>query len=268
MLLCCPDANSAAQLETSMTRWVTRLIVANIAVFLLTSLAPDASMLLALVPSDLLSRPWTLITYMFAHANLMHILMNMIGLYFFGPRLETRLGDRNFLALYFLSGIGGGLLSFVLAPNAAVVGASGAILGVLAGYARFWPEDRIYIWGILPVSARMMVIGLVLYSIYSGLRGSGGGVADFAHLGGLAVGWSYVMWWERRRKGAWPLNKPASIVTPLGARNRQQRWETIRLDDLHAINRAEATRILGKMHEQGEGTLTQSEREFLDRFVP
>jgi membrane associated rhomboid family serine protease len=251
-----------------MTPWVTRLIVANIAVFLVTSAVPEAAMALALVPSALLLRPWTLVTYMFVHGGTMHILFNMIGIYFFGPQLERRLGERDFLALYFLSGISGGLLSFLLAPHASVVGASGALLGILAGYARFWPEDRIYIWGVLPVTARQMAIGYVLFSIYAGFTGAAGGVAHFAHLGGLAGGWGYVLWRERRRKSAWPLNKPASIVTPLGARSRQQRWETIRLDDLHAINRAEAARILTKMREHGEGSLTQGEREFLDRFVP
>jgi membrane associated rhomboid family serine protease len=220
------------------------------------------------VPSDIIARPWTLVSYMFVHANFMHILFNMIGLYFFGPRLEARLGDRRFLALYFASGIAGGLLSFVFAPNAAIVGASGATLGVLAGYARFWPQDRIYIYGILPVTARVMVIGLVIWSLFSGLRG-GGGIAEFAHLGGLIAGWSLVAFWENRRRGAWPGTKKEPLIrSPLGAANRRERWERIRPEQLHPVNAAEAARILAKLREAGESSLTVQEREFLDRFVP
>ena len=77
----------------------------------------------------------------------------MIGLFFFGPRLESRLGSRGFLLLYFVSGLGGAVFSLLFAREAAVVGASGAVFGVLLGFAMFWPRERIYIWGVLPVQA-------------------------------------------------------------------------------------------------------------------
>src|SRR5690606_26513181 len=97
-----------------MTTWVQRLIIANVVVFVLTLSLRELYAALAFVPAAVFLRPWTLITYMFVHANLGHIFFNMLGLFFFGPRLELRLGSRSFLWLYFLSGIGGGLLHFLV----------------------------------------------------------------------------------------------------------------------------------------------------------
>src|SRR3954467_10815747 len=139
-----------------MTPWVIRLIVANVAVFVLKLFLPkDQSFLLedllALVPAYLPQRPWTIITYMFVHAGGTHILFNMLFLYFFGPRLEDKLGSGPFAWLYFMSGIAGGLLSWVFTPYVPIVGASGAVSGVALGFAYFWPREPIYVWGVLPV---------------------------------------------------------------------------------------------------------------------
>lgn len=251
-----------------MTPWVMRLILANVTVFIVTASSPQMGNLLALVPAWVLARPWTLVTYMFVHANVMHILLNMLALYFFGPRLEERLGPGNFLALYFLSGIVGALLSIVLAPFDAVIGASGAVMGVTAAYARYWPWDRIYIWGILPVTAWVMVLGLAAYSIWSGFMGSRGGVADFAHLGGLAAGWLYGMGYDRRRRAAWPLTRKQPRLSGGEGRARVERWQRIRPEDLHELNRPEVERVLAKLREQGPSSLTPTERELLDRFSP
>ena len=136
-----------------MTPWVRRLIVANIVVFFLKSVA-GVERQLAFVPAFFLYRPWTAVTYMFVHGGIMHILFNMIALYFFGPRVEERLGGRNFLALYFLSGIAGALLSAIFAPGAAIIGASGAVFGAMIAFAHFWPRVQNYIFGILTLEAQ------------------------------------------------------------------------------------------------------------------
>ncbi len=251
-----------------MTPWVLRLVLANVAVFIVTAALPRAEIALAFVPALVLLRPWTIVTYMFVHANVMHILLNMLALYFFGPAIERRLGAVNFLGLYFLSGILGAALTFVLAPFSAVVGASGAVMGVTAAYARYWPHDKIYIWGILPVSAWMMVVGLALYSIWSGFSGSRSGVADWAHLGGLAAGYLYAMAYDRHRRRAWPPAQKAARVTRGDARASAERWARIRTEQLHEVNRPEVERLLQKAREHGPASLTQAEREFLDRFAP
>ena len=120
----------------------------------------------------------------------------MLGLYFFGPRVEQRIGANRFLWLYFLSGISGALLSLLAGAECAIIGASAAIFGVVLAFARFWPTDKIYIWGVLPLEARWLVIITIVWAIYSGLNGSTGGVADFAHLGGYVGAYVYLRWLE------------------------------------------------------------------------
>ena len=109
-----------------MTPWVKRLLIANVVVFFPTMAIQELYLLLLLYPPAVLVRPWTIVTYMFLHGGFAHLLFNMIGLFFFGPRLESRLGSGGFLWLYFLSGIGGAAFSFVFARQYPVVGASAA----------------------------------------------------------------------------------------------------------------------------------------------
>ena len=135
-----------------MTPWVLRLVVANVGVFLLTAANPRLLGLLAFVPRFALSQPWTIITYQFAHGGVAHLLFNMLGLFFFGSRLEAHLGARHFLGLYFASGVAGALLSF-LSYGTPIIGASAAVFGIFLGFARYWPRERVYIWGILAGSS-------------------------------------------------------------------------------------------------------------------
>jgi len=154
-----------------------------------------------LYPPWVLYRPWTLVTYMFLHAGFMHLAFNMLGLYFFGPALERRIGSRDFILLYLMSGATGAVLSFMLIPftgPVAIVGASGAVFGVLLGFARYWPDQPIYLMMVLPIPARALVIGLAALSLFSGFSGAASGVAHFAHLGGFLGGWGYLRLRDRR----------------------------------------------------------------------
>ncbi len=252
-----------------MTPWVTRLLVANIAIFVLAPRGSGLYHALMFVPGWVLTRPWTILTYMFLHAGFMHVLFNMLGLYFFGPRLEARVGSKDFIILYLLSGIVGAILSFFLTPGAAIVGASGAVFGVLYGFAHYWPHERIYIYALIPVPARLMVIGLAGLSIYFGISG-GGNIAHFAHLGGFAGAWGYLKLRERRsqrfRKKA--TGEPSAVDRISGRTGREERkWDAIRLDGLHEINRQEVERIRKKMDDSGPGSLTPEERSFMNRMA-
>lgn len=248
-----------------MTPWVLRLILANAAAYLLTMTAPALFDVLALVPGQMLQRPWTLVSYMFLHAGLGHIFFNMLALFFFGPRLEARLGSRQFLILYFLSGITGGLLSLILAPHAAVVGASGAVFGVMLGFAYYWPRDQILIWGIIPVEARWMVAGMTALALFGGFTG-GGGIAHFAHLGGFLGGWLCLKWFEARSPSRTFKRKMAPPPPREPAESSLTRWKRIRRENLHEVNRTELDRILDKISAQGVESLTPGDREFLERF--
>ncbi|HEY6784753.1 MAG TPA: rhomboid family intramembrane serine protease, partial [Gemmatimonadales bacterium] len=141
-----------------MTPWIKRLILANIVVYFLETQAPTLINYLQLSRISLAVAPWTLITYMFTHAGFQHILWNMLGLFFLGPRVEVRLGGPRFLGLYFIGGLAGGVMSLALSP-VPIVGASAAIFAVYLAYAMFWPRDRLLIWGLIPVPAIVLVGG-------------------------------------------------------------------------------------------------------------
>ncbi len=246
-----------------MTSWVLRLIVANVIVFLVTMSSPLLVDQLVFVPALVLERPWTIITYMFLHANFGHIFFNMLALFFFGPRLEMVLGGAKFLWLYFISGITGGVLSCFFTPHVAILGASGAVYGVMMGFAYFWPTEPIYIWGLLPVQSRWLVVVMTLLSLYGGFGTGGGGVAHFAHLGGFLGGYLYLRMDRQRSMRSTPASETR---LPSPSDTDVSRWSTIPRDRLHQVNREELDRILEKIKTKGVDTLTFQERAFLDRF--
>jgi membrane associated rhomboid family serine protease len=255
-----------------MTPWVKRLLLANIIAFIVKGATGSLYQGFALVPTLVVTRPWTVVTYMFLHADLTHLFFNMIGLLFFGPRLEERLGGKDFLWLYFLGGIGGAAFSFVFAPYAPVVGASAAVYAVLLAFALYWPYERILIWGILPVPAWALAALLVGGSLWAGVSGSASRTAHFAHLGGLAFGFAYLKWrdWRRgsaKREFQRKLNQPVTgLETGLGDRAAVRRWQSIDVARLHELNREEVMHLLDKVNRLGARSLTVSERQFLDRF--
>jgi membrane associated rhomboid family serine protease len=234
-------------------------MIANAVIFALQMLRPAVTEVLAFVPADALIRPWSLFTYMFVHGDVGHIFFNMLALFFFGPRLEAELGGRDFVLLYTFSGLMGAALS-VVTPFAAIIGASGAVYGVMMGFAYLWPREPIYIWGLLPVQARTMVIVMTALSVYGGL-GGGGNIAHFAHLGGFLGGFLYLRWWLRKRR--LPASSP-EIARPSAMQLR--RWEGIPREGMHEVNRTELDRILEKMRKEGVQHLTPGEIEFLERF--
>ena len=203
---------------------------------------------------------------MFLHAGFMHILFNMLVLFFFGPRLEARLGGRQFLTLYFVSGIAAALVSVPFTPHVPIVGASGAIFGVLVGFARFWPREHVYIWGILPIESRWLVALAVAVSLYLGVTGSASGIAHFAHLGGIAGGFLYLKWMDWRSPARKFKKKAAPPPAAAFGTADLDRWRRIRREDIHPLNREELDRILDKIGTEGIGSLTADERSFLERF--
>lgn len=248
-----------------MTPWVQRLLVANVLMYFVQQTSPVITQQLAFVPALILARPWTIISYMFLHGSLTHILFNMLALYFFGPRVEARLGTERFFALYFISGTFGALLSFVFAPYVPIIGASAAIFGVMIAYARFWPRDRILLWGIVPIEARWLIVLTTVMSIFSGLGGSKTGVADFAHLGGYLGGFLYLLFLERRH-GAKQFKRQATAVPPADA--ILGNWKSVDRAGIHSVNKDEVDRILDKISASGINSLTPQERLFLSNFVP
>lgn len=253
--------------------WVKRLIIANVAMYGLEMFLPGVMGQLIFVGdvAYTLTHPWTIVTYMFLHdpRNIWHIAFNMLTLYFFGSRVEERLGGPTFIGLYLVSGVAGALLSFLTPGTTSVVGASGAIMGVLMAYAMYWPRERIYIYGILPVEAWLLIAFYVLWDV-AGTRGIGGaGVAHYAHLGGFAAGFVFLKALELRSPTrAWKKSVVGTAAPKiLGGSDDMRRWREIRLDDLHPINRAEVVRLLQKAQADGVKALTVDERATLERFA-
>jgi len=174
------------------------LIVANVVVFLAQAMIPQLTGVFGLQPI-LVVRGWfwQLATYMFLHGGLFHILFNMLALWMFGSELERLWGTRYFLRFYFATGIGAGLLTvlFSFLPFDAarqvyysnVIGASGAIYGLLLAYGLYFPDRPIYMYLVFPIPARYFVLIMGAIAFYLSLSERGGGVANATHLGGLAV---------------------------------------------------------------------------------
>ena len=249
-----------------MTPWVKRLIIANVLMFFLEQTAPGWMGALVFRPAYVFYQPWTIVTYMFLHDpnGITHILFNMLGLYFFGPRVEERLGSRRFITLYVLSGISGAIASFFFAPMASVVGASAAVFGVMLAFARFWPDVQILFMFFFPVQARVAIIIMTVMALWSGFQGSRAGVADFAHLGGFAGGYLYLKFLERKSGVKKFRTKTVAPVTKDALNN----WKRVDPKSVHEVNRDEVNRILDKIGAKGLSSLTPQERLFLSNFVP
>ena len=152
---------------------------------------------------------WQPATYLFLHAGFMHLIFNMLALWMFGVDLERRWGQQGFYRYYFVCGIGAGLtcLAASLLPLASAaemrvtptIGNSGAVYGLLLAYAILFPNRVIYYF-IFPIPVRIYVLIAGLLVLYESSRGAGGGVAHFAHLGGLIFGYLYL---SLGRGGPW-----------------------------------------------------------------
>jgi len=244
---------------TPVVKW---LLIINVAVFLLTFLIPPLKSFafdwFSVYPATLGTtlQLWRLVTYQFLHSTFVfsHIFMNMLWLYFIGTMLEPVWGSRKFLIFYLICGAAGGILYPLLAligwlDIGPLVGASGAILGILAAVAILFPTARVLLLGIFPIRIRIIAIVFLVFAILTLLRphyvGNAGGEA--AHLGGMIAGAVYVFsqsWRDRfslkLRSGAWEKKMTAE-------RNLQ----------------VEVDRILEKVHNQGIQSLTSREKKIL-----
>lgn len=253
------------------TPTVKRLMIANAAVFAVSLLA-GAFVLdwFAFQPTRIFFRPWGAVTYMFVHGDLMHLAVNMLILFFFGPPLEGRWGEREFLKFYFICGLGGVALSYVFLPNA-IIGASAAVYGVMLAFAMNWPRAPIYVWGIFPVEARYLVGFMFLLSLLSATNpNAGGGVAHFAHLGGLLAGFVYLKadWrpkqaMSRKRKPGSPSRRLA--IVPRDSEGKEQpgvRAGRTAPDEAALYDQVDA--VLDKISAEGMSSLSPAELELLD----
>ncbi len=256
-----------------MTPWVRRLIVANLVVFLLQVtlfVSPAFLTTFGFAPLGAVARPWTFVTYMFLHGSFLHLAVNLLALFVFGPQVEERMGGGSFLRYYLLCGLGGAALSFALMqfrPVTLVVGASAAVYGVLLAFAWAWPDQPINVFLLpTPIPAKWLVTFYVAVTLVLALLSTSDGVAHLAHLGGFATGFLYL------KVGDWRLGRaertlrrrtePSVLVHPGRAARASDAPKPPRRVERDPAQ-AEIDRVLDKISARGIDSLTPAERRFL-----
>ena len=279
---------------TSAVQW---LIAINVFVYFiqLTVLKPsDVQLALGFQTKDLGHQWWTIGTYMFVHGGFWHLALNMYTLWLFGPRVERKWGAREFLRFYLFCGLGGWFAHLVFVPgDSLLIGASAAVFGVMLAYASLWPDEQLFVFGVIPTTVRWLVIFVGVLNIVGGITTTGAqsGVAYLAHAGGLAAGWLYLRMTAavnlgRLRQGVSPVpdepeDAPPRAVPRTLPRSRARERDNI--DDVVARSNAvvakrttspRATRepqaelaaldqVLDKISAHGLGSLTSEERRLL-----
>jgi membrane associated rhomboid family serine protease len=170
-------------------------------VFVLQLTVPVVTDLFVFAPTLALVEPWRFITSMFLHGGLMHIFFNAYALFLFGSILESRISKKDYLIIFFASGLAGGILYYVtylvgIIPPIPALGASGAIFGILGAVAVLLPNLRIFVW-FIPMKMREAAILWFVIEFF-GTFDVSSGIASAAHLGGLIVGLLYG--WHLKRK--------------------------------------------------------------------
>ena len=189
-----------------LTPMVKSLLIVNFGVYLATAfISPNLTRYLALYPleSDYF-RPYQLFTYMFAHGGFMHILFNMIGLIVFGNFLEQYWGSNRFLTFYLVTGIGAaviyGTVNYFTGGGGSMVGASGAVYGLLMAAAMLFPNTVVMLlFPPIPIKLKWLAIALGAIALYSSLNTQAGdNVAHLAHLGGMIFAFILIKIWQRK----------------------------------------------------------------------
>jgi len=237
---------------------VKRLVLANVIVYfamlvlglVAPGLAVGAMGLFALQPAAVVHNfaLWQLVSYGFLHAGVLHIFFNMLMLWFVGARLEDDFGSQWFGENYFFSLIGGGIISVAasflpllrVSPYTITIGASGAILGLLAAYAVFYGESEMYLFFVLRMKVKYLVAILILLDL-AGLISSSGNVAFAAHLGGAFSGYLYAKLAPRRGFG---LNLSESWYGVRNAWYRRKRQKAARKFEVYISKQSKSAPVI------------------------
>jgi len=184
------------------------VIALNLLVFLWTQIDPNTRGLLAMNPVAVVGEGawWQVLTYMYAHADVSHILFNMLGLFFFGLAVEEEMGSLEFLVFYHVTGLLAGLASLGIywltgQFDVYLLGASGAVFAVTLAFAAYRPHARVLVFFVIPLRARTLVILYVAFEVFSEIFNPYGGVAHLTHLAGFLFAFLYLL--LRLRINAW-----------------------------------------------------------------
>ena len=245
-------------------RGIKTLVIATLVVYFFQIL-PGAGAFItswgALVPylTFIQGQIWRAVTYMFLHGSPFHILFNMLMLWMFGVEIENMWGTRRFVAFYLICGAGSAMFSILNLFNSElslipVIGASGAVLGVLTIYAYYFPHRQVLLFFILPVNIRIIVVGYALYSLF-GTIAPRGVISHLTHLGGIVVALLYLK--------LYPLISDWYRQFRVDASERQMRKEAERRAERARYFEQKVDPILEKISKEGMEALTAAEKKIL-----
>jgi len=173
-------------------------MVVNLVIFIFTSFSDSVFYTLSLIPDVAIKGSfWQFFTFMYVHAGFAHIFFNMFSLLMFGPTIEETMGAKKYFIFYTICGIGSGLFHILISgiSSTPLVGASGAIFGVVTAYGLLFPRNVIYVY-FVPMPA-LVAIGLfAVIELFSGISGAEPGVANFGHLGGMVFGFILIKFFK------------------------------------------------------------------------
>jgi len=224
-------------------------------------------------PDGVASRMWTFVTYMFLHGSFMHLLMNMLLLFIFGPAVEMRMGGPTFAAYFFTCGLGGAITHLLISGftgSYPMIGASAAVLGVALAFALYWPNEPIHIFPFpMPIKVKWLVAFLVVLDLVAARYGAQDGVAHFAHLGGFLFGFIFIRSQENVVRRAQSLvSRERRPVTPIRPRATEAvgavRREKEVAQPKESPDYDEIDRVLEKISDTGLDSLTPEELSLLD----
>ena len=238
-----------------------KLIVSiNFIIFILQTISSSENLffpLFGLVPKLVWSKfmLWQPLTYMFFHGGIWHVLINMFVLWMFGSELERLWGKNRFLKYYFFTGIGSGLVTMVFSfnSNIPIVGASGAVYGILLGYGLIYPNRRIYLYGIIPIKSIWFVISVGFIAFISSIDNNSN-VSHLTHLSGMMVGY-FLLKNPFRLKDVLFLIRKKSIEFKV----KNEEKTNLRINNTEK----ELNFILDKINNEGYGSLTEDEQDKL-----
>ena len=258
-----------------MSPGVKFLVLSNVAVFVISAIVgPAFSQLFGLVPHQVLQERWVWqpVTYMFVHGGFLHLLFNMFMLWMFGMAVEAQWGTGEFLKYYFVCGLSVALVKVAVWPHSTIplIGASGAIFGLLVAFAMLYPESVVYLYFFIPVKAAHMAVLCGAMEFFMMLGQGNGGVDHFAHLTGLGVGYVYIRWWwvlKLRMKAALSGMAAQPVQTPGRASGRRARPRSAPQPKPEAsASMEDVDRILDKILASGLDSLSSEEREVMRRY--
>jgi len=247
----------------TMPNGVKLLLIINIIVFVLTELSGKRSTLFlsfGLVPSMVWSqlKIWQIFTYSFIHGGFFHIFFNMFVLWMFGKDLENKWGTKDFLIYYFICGMGAGFITVLFGTNSIIpiVGASGAIYGLLVSYGFTYPNRLVYLYGLFPLKVKHMVLGLGVIAFFASMSASQSNISHITHISGMIIGlimmyfnlsWSgFKMWYFKFR-----------------LKNISQ--QSTKNNDKEKQMRQKVDEILDKLNDNGWESITEKEEKYLNQ---